>query len=267
MPNSLGLNMQGGKMRRYLTFCGVAFVWFVSSLPQSAEFIPFRTAEIEAVRIDASPSKTGSDDALGLEGSVELLFKGGMTAMGAGDLAGAKKAFVRTLEIAPEHLAALVNLGWIAQREKEWTEAHSYLKRAQRVSPDNAAVWLALGVVYLEQGQIEFALAAFSQVVAIEPENARAHRMLGLALGRKGWHSGAEEELRRSLALEPSDPGAHFNLAVIYLQRQPVALELARRHYHRSVDLGGASDPSIEALLVQTNFGETDKKPPVMVRK
>jgi Flp pilus assembly protein TadD len=91
--------------------------------------------------------------------------------------------------------------------------------------------------------------------------------MLGLALGRKGWHSGAEEELRRSLALEPSDPGAHFNLAVIYLQRQPVALELARRHYHRSIDLGGPADPSIEALLLQPNIDETAAKPPAMVRK
>jgi len=180
-----------------------------------------------------------------------LDFGVGALAMGRGELVAAKKMFVAILQRRPEHLSSLINLGWIAQRTKSWVEAEDYLKRARQLSPDNASIWLALGVVYLEQDRVDFAMAAFSQVVALEPANARAHRMLGLTLGRKEWYSAAESELRRSLELEPNDPGAHFNLAVIYLQRQPVALELARRHYHLSVDLGSAPDSKIAALLAQ----------------
>ena len=84
--------------------------------------------------------------------------------------------------------------------------------------------------------------------------------MLGLALGRKSWNSGAESELRRSLELEPEDAGAHYNLAVIYLQRNPPAVELARRHYYRAVDLGGAPDQSVEALLAKEGGGEKSPK-------
>ncbi|NBV85470.1 MAG: hypothetical protein EBS01_04230, partial [Verrucomicrobia bacterium] len=174
-------------------------------------------------------------------------------ALGKEDLAEAKAGFHKVLELDAEHLGALVNLGWIAQREKAWGEAEVFLRRAQRLSPDNAAVWLALGVVALEQERLDFAHAAFAQVVALEPKHARAHRLLGLTLCRKNWFSGAEEELRRSLELEPNDAGAHFNLAVLYLHRKPVARELARRHYYRALDLGGAPDLQVAEGLAENS--------------
>jgi Flp pilus assembly protein TadD len=181
-------------------------------------------------------------------------------AMGRGETSAARIGFKRVLERQPENLIALVNLGWIAQREKSWTEAEAYLRRAQRLAPENSAVWLALGISVLEQGSLEHALGAFAQVVAFEPNNARGHRLLAMTLARKGWYSAAEEELRRALEIEPDDAGAHFNLAVLYLQRHPVAIELARRHYYRAVDMGLAPDASVEEILSEgtKNSGKSD---------
>ncbi|RFC42731.1 MAG: Tetratricopeptide (TPR) repeat [Verrucomicrobia bacterium] len=227
----------------------VAFALLGGSSPRGAELVPFRGIPVEIA--PASPPLGGEALPKDVDSEVESDFRAGALAMGKGELAAAKHTFTTVLQRRPEHLSSLINLGWIAQRTKSWVEAEDYLKRARQLSPDNASIWFALGVVYLEQERVDFALAAFSQVVALEPANARAHRMLGLTLGRKEWYSAAEGELRRSLEIEPSDPGAHFNLAVIYLQRQPVALELARRHYHLSVDLGSAPDPQIAALLSQ----------------
>ncbi len=238
-----------GSGRRFTMLGGIALVLFISSLPQGAEWIPFRVSETESLNLVPPSAQSVYGEAPVVDPEVELMVKDGMGAMGIGDLPEARRAFVSVLQRQPEHMIALVNLGWIAQREKAWPEAEAYLKRAQRHSLDNASVWLALGLVYLEQSRIDRAVAAFAQVAALDPDNARGHRMFGLALGRKGWYLGAEAELRRSLELEPNDPGAHFNLAVIYLQRQPVALELARRHYHRAVDLGSAPDSAIESLL------------------
>lgn len=229
--------------------------------PRGAELVPFRGIDAEdayqvrALAVPESPAKDSAADA-----SVEAEFRTGALAMGRGDLKAAKKTFQEALSRQPQHLGCLINLGWIAQREKNWGDAEAFLKRAQNIAPDNASVWLALGVVYLEQDRIDFALAAFSQVVALEPSNARAHRMLGLTLGRKEWYSAAEGELRRSLELEPNDPGAHFNLAVVYLQRHPVALELARRHYHISLDLGSAPDAKVAAMLEPAKSSATDLK-------
>ena len=42
---------------------------------------------------------------------------------------------------------------------------------------------------------------------------------------------------------------AHFNLALMYLDRKPPALELARRHYEKAVSLGAEKDEVVEEKL------------------
>ena len=180
---------------------------------------------------------------------IEARYKRGMIALSKNDSEGAIGEFSKVLEWNASHLGALVNLGWIAQRKKDWVESEALMRRAIAVASNNAAVWLGLGLAVLEQSKLDAAIAAFAQVVALDPKNARGHRFFGLALGRRGWIQAAEEELRRSLEIEPDDAGAHFNLAVFYLQRKPVAIELARRHYYRALDLGFGSDPAIEEIL------------------
>ncbi len=218
----------------------------------SVDRVPFRGISPGEFQSEAGTFDTGrlpvpvTADAAMLE-AVQGLLRAAAVAMGNNNLASARTSLKRVLELQPENLSALMNLGWVAQREKAWTEAEECFSQAQRLAPKNPAVWLALGLSVLEQGRLEHALGAFAQVIAHEPRNARGHRLLGLTLARKGWLGAAEEELRRSLEIEPEDSGAHFNLAVVYLQRVPAAVEMARRHYFRAVDLGAAPDDSMES--------------------
>jgi Tfp pilus assembly protein PilF len=55
--------------------------------------------------------------------------------------------------------------------------------------------------------------------------------------------------MRKALELQPDYQEAHFNLAVFYLQRNPPAVELARRHYQKALDLGGAPDAEVARAL------------------
>lgn len=245
-----------------LLLAGICFVslfsggGFERSQAGALELVPLRdsaSSDLQAKetfqdpgRLQVPSSLTGAEEAW-----VASELREGAAAMGRGETVPARAGFKRVLERQPENLVALVNLGWIAQREKAWTEAEAYLRRAQRLAPENAAVWLALGIAVLEQGALEHALGAFAQVVAYEPKNARGHRLLAMTLARKGWYSAAEEELRRALEIEPEDAGAHFNLAVLYLHRHPAAVELARRHYYRATDMGVAPDPAVEEVLTE----------------
>jgi Flp pilus assembly protein TadD len=85
--------------------------------------------------------------------------------------------------------------------------------------------------------------------VALDSANARAHAALAVTLVAKGWMTGAELELQRAIELDPNFGEAHFNLALVCLQRLPPAVELARRHYQRAIDLGENPDPAIEKKL------------------
>jgi Flp pilus assembly protein TadD len=118
-----------------------------------------------------------------------------------------------------------------------------------RLQPEAAPVWLTLGVLYCDQEKLDAALAALSQAVLLDPKNPRAHNYLGVTVGKKGWYLGAEAELRKAVELDPNYAEAHFNLAIFYLQRDPPAVELARRHYNQALDLGAKPDPLLEKEL------------------
>lgn len=166
-----------------------------------------------------------------------------------GDLAVAKAEFERVLQLAPGNPAASINLGLIAYRQKRFDDAETLLRDVVRARPEAGLAWLILGIIYYEQDKLDAALAALAQAVYLEPKDARAHHYLGVTIGRRGWYLGAEDEMRRALELQPDYPEAHYNLAVFYLQRHPPALELARRHYQKALDLGAAPDAEIAKQL------------------
>ena len=172
-----------------------------------------------------------------------------LAAFARNEIAGARKDFLKVLELAPGNLPTLINLGLLEYRAKNYADAEQLLKRVVRAEPESGLGWLVLGVVYYEQGKLDPALAALAQAVLYEPKDARAHHYLGVTVGRKGWYLGAEDEMRKAIALAPDYPEAHFNLAVFYLQRTPPAVELARRHYQQARNLGAAPDADVEQKI------------------
>ncbi len=166
-----------------------------------------------------------------------------------GDLAAAKHDFEQVLVLAPGNPAASINLGLIAYRQKQYEAAETLLRGVVRANPDAGLAWLILGIIYYEQEKDDAALAALAQAVFLEPKDARAHHYLGVCIGRRGWYLGAEDQMRIAIELQPDYSEAHYNLAVFYLQRTPPALELARRHYQKALDLGAKPDPDIAKQL------------------
>ncbi|WP_083805191.1 tetratricopeptide repeat protein [Chthoniobacter flavus] len=120
---------------------------------------------------------------------------------------------------------------------------------AVRLAPEASLGWLILGIVQYDRTRYDNALASLAQAAVLDPRNAMVHQYLGVTIGQKGWYSGAEDEMRKAIELDPSYAQAHFNLAVFYLQRNPPAVELARRHYERALELGAAPDPDVEKSL------------------
>ena len=115
--------------------------------------------------------------------------------------------------------------------------------------PKLAQSWISLGIVYHRLNLGNLAISALTRALHEDPNDARAHRYLAVVIRGRGWLTGAEAELQKALELNPNDSEAHFNLALLYIDRQEPAIELARRHYYRAIDLGAAPDAEIEKQL------------------
>jgi tetratricopeptide (TPR) repeat protein len=173
----------------------------------------------------------------------------GIQALAKNKFTDAETAFLKLLRLAPDNPSALVNLGLVEFRLGRAEESQAYLQRAIRVKPDAGFAWMMLGVTYMNDDDPEAATAALAQAVYLIPKSPQAHNYYAVTLARRGWYDAAEDELEKVIELAPDFAEAHFNLALIYFQQNPPAVELARRHYQKALELGAAPDPDFEAKL------------------
>jgi len=165
------------------------------------------------------------------------------------DFQAARNAYARVLTLEPGNLMGLVNLGMVEFYSGHPDKAEELLKMAVRQRLESAPAWLTLGMIYMDRNEPDAALAALSQAMWQDPLNAKTRNFLGVVMGRRGWIEGAQHELRRAVELDPSYADAHYNLAVFYLEEKPPAVELARRHYQKAVELGVEKNPGMEKLF------------------
>ena len=170
-------------------------------------------------------------------------------AFAAQDWAGARKAYREMLEVDPENSLAWANLGAVEQQAGQIQAAVDCFEKSVGFNSDLVQSWLALGQLYAARGDKYRAISVFARAIHEDPEDARAHNYLAIVLKTQGWTDAAEAELQRAIELNPDYGIAHFNLALMYLERKPPALELTRRHYDKAVQLGLERDDIVERKL------------------
>ncbi len=161
----------------------------------------------------------------------------------------AQQLFHAILEKEPEHPLILANLGAVEYQLGDMKAACHYLEEALRRKGDLHASREMLGMAYYQNKQPYHAISALSRAVADQPKEARAHNQLAVVLQDMEWFDGAEQSLRRAITLDPNYADAHFNLALVYLDRKPQSLQLAKRHYQTARKLGVARDDAVEKRL------------------
>ncbi len=176
----------------------------------------------------------------------------GNEAFARGDYDAAREAYRKVIELAPNNVVGSVNLGVVEYRAGNLETAETVLMNVVQQRIKTGAAWLTLGIMFYENNRIDEALAALAQATLYDEGNARAHNYFGVTMGVKGWKDGAEAELRRAVELDPEYRDAHYNLALLYLERRPPSVELAKRHYYRSVELGAPRDAVLEKNLKVT---------------
>ena len=166
-----------------------------------------------------------------------------------GDWLAARKDYLEILKADPTNPLTLANLGTTELQLGNLEKARDYLEKALAGRPNLHRARVTLGLVYHESGLSYLALATLAKAVADKPKDARAHNYLAIVARGRGWFDAAERELQEAVAADPGFGEAHYNLALVYMEKRPPSVELARRHYYRAVDLGATTDTDLVARI------------------
>ncbi len=175
----------------------------------------------------------------------------GMTYFSTGKVQIAREQFLQTIEIEPNSVNALTNLGRMEYKASAYAEAQAYFERALRVSPDNAMLMTLLGYSSQGQGDAVSAIEWFEKArsgnpaaidarlalirhylpkqrrqlalnIALEaaraaPENPIVLNALGVVQMWTEEHKNALGSFREVVRLAPKSSDALLNLARAYI--------------------------------------------------
>ncbi len=161
----------------------------------------------------------------------------------------ARSAYLEMLKVDNQNALAWANLGAVEQQAGKTKEALECFEKSVLANPKLSQSWNALGLIHASTGDTYRAISCFTRAIHEEPTDSRAHNYLAIAAKNLGWIDAAQTELQRAIELNPEYGIAHFNLALLYLDQKPPALELAKRHYDKALKLGVEKDEIVERRL------------------
>jgi arylsulfatase A-like enzyme/Flp pilus assembly protein TadD len=147
------------------------------------------------------------------------------------DFANSVTEFKRALELSPNYMLAVFNLGLANAALGDDVEATKYLKRTLELDPTNFGAAFDLGVTYLHQNMIPASTEAFRQSITINPDFAPGYKALGEMLLYAGKVDEGLKELRTAVRLAPQDPRNHEALAKA-LEAKGLHMEAAEEMRH-----------------------------------
>ena len=117
------------------------------------------------------------------------------------------------LQLEPEHVESLYNLGMVYSDRMQLTEARQLLSRAVELEPGHANGQVALGIAALRDNDLDAAQGPLEKAVVLEPRNPFALRTLGQLHLMKSDAPAALPHLRAAAAVAADDPIILFTYA------------------------------------------------------
>jgi predicted O-linked N-acetylglucosamine transferase (SPINDLY family) len=186
---------------------------------------------------------------------VPALYNLGLVLHSLNRLEEAEGFFRRVLQIDPRDVEAFIHLGAVLQKRAQFPAAAAAYRSALRVKPDDPILWMLLGIASRESASaLDESIRALRKCTELKADFAEGHYELALAYKRQGRTDEAVDSYRRALALDDGISGAHYDLADI-LQAEG-RLEEAVDHYHhalRSSPDYAAAYSSLACALVRQN--------------
>lgn len=137
------------------------------------------------------------------------------------DYPAAINAYERAYELDDSMLEAIMAVGDLHGRQKQWEQALSAFDRAMELVEGNAVNLFNYAVYASNAGNIELADEFYGKSAEADPEFAPAHLQIGMARARQEDREGAIAAFERYLELEPDGTQAVMVQEILDQLRQP----------------------------------------------
>jgi len=154
-----------------------------------------------------------------------------------GDLERAREHYVAVLAADEFNVEARNNLALLYHGRGMTSDAIDQFRRAIQINPRYTRARSNLAVVLISAGRLAEARAELRAALDVEPRSADL--LVNMALVEKADRHAEQalELLMRALSTSPSHAAAHYNLAVLYEERDSLAL--AVDHYNAFLKYAG----------------------------
>ena len=177
----------------------------------------------------------------------------------SGDWKAAVSHYEKALRIDPDFYPALNNMGAIALRRKEPSEAEGFFLKSLAVNPDDGEAYINLGHVLYEQAKYQPAMERLEEGLKRSPESSTGHFFLGSVYLKLGDLEKAEKDLKTACALDPAGMApAHLQLANLYLRRHDMRAASAQLRAYLQANPSDPQGPAIKKLLASIGASETN---------
>ncbi len=170
-----------------------------------------------------SPGAPGTVDARAatMPEAAKNLYKQAMESAKAGDRKKAIEELDKALEIFPNFMSALNQLGVQYMELKQWDKATEALRKAIKISPDAFYPHLNYGIVLVQVKKFADATSELKFAVQKDAASGVAHYYLGRALINVGQYDAAENALRHTVTIGGDEAiEAHRYLGAVYIEKR-----------------------------------------------
>jgi Tfp pilus assembly protein PilF len=165
-------------------------------------------------------------------GAARALIQEGTRKHDQGDYDGAVESYRKVLEIEPDNVTALYEIGYSYYAKKDLANALDYATRAAgRSSPLKAAALTLVGNIQDDRKEPAKAIEAYEQALQLDPRIPLLHFNLGITYAGLGQATKARQAFETGIEVNPNHASSHYALGRMYARegyRVPAILAFAR---------------------------------------
>src|SRR5580692_1632519 len=167
----------------------------------------------------ALPGQDTSAPVVGRAAQADAIYRQGIAALQQRDLASARAAFEKAVQLQPRSPEGHNSLGWVLMAQKQVDPAIAQFQAALDLRADFFQAHMNLSTAFLLKGDAKRAAREGREAVRFAPTESEAYRTLARALDGSGDVAGAVKQMRRGVELDPGRAELHDELGTLLVRQ------------------------------------------------